>query len=277
MRILITADLHYRPSEREQFVAFSHWVEAQQPDCFILAGDVGHPLRLFQRGLELFERLSCPRLLIAGNHDVYRGEYDSRTLWENMLPNAARTAGFVWLEETALQLGSVGICGTMGWYDYSSSAPHLPFVETDYRRMKRLVNHDADYVNWPWSDQAMARYLAKRFVGRLAALNSDPSVRSILVVTHMPIFDVAIPQYPQSEVWSLLRAYMGNLTIGDRVQEHRKVRHVVSGHVHRRGRWQVTGAGGPIDVHVIGGRTGQPESILLTLPDQSPPEPALHQ
>jgi predicted phosphohydrolase len=242
-------------------------VEAQKPDCFILAGDVGHPLRLFQRGLELFERLSCPRLLVAGNHDVYRGEYDSRTLWEAMLPNVAQAAGFVWLEETALRLGSVGICGTMGWYDYSSSASHLPFAQLDYRRLKRLVNHDADYVDWPWSDQAMARYLGKRFVDRLAWLEGDAAVHSILVVTHMPIFDVAIPHYPQSEVWSLLRAYMGNLTIGDRVQGHRKVRHVVSGHVHRRGRWQVAGAGGLIDVHVVGGRAGELESVLLTLPD----------
>jgi hypothetical protein len=60
---------------------------------------------------------------------------------------------------------------------------------------------------------------------------------------------------------------MGNLRIGDWVQEHHKVRHVVSGHVHHQGRWQITGAGGPIDVHVVGGRAGQPKSILLTLPD----------
>ncbi len=70
MRMLVTADLHYQPAQRDAYLKFADWVADQQPDCFILAGDVGHPLRLFRRGLQLFSRLRCPRLLIAGNHDV---------------------------------------------------------------------------------------------------------------------------------------------------------------------------------------------------------------
>ena len=73
MRIIITADLHYRPSQRETYVQFSHWVKAQAPDCLIIAGDVGHPLRLFRRALQLFADLDCPKLVLAGNHDVYKG------------------------------------------------------------------------------------------------------------------------------------------------------------------------------------------------------------
>ena len=113
MRIVITADLHYRPSQRETYLAFARWVESQQPDCFIVAGDIGHPLRLFERALQLFDRLVCPRLLLAGNHDVYRGEHDSRILWETLLPQATRDAGFVWLEDTVVRLGTVGIAGSM--------------------------------------------------------------------------------------------------------------------------------------------------------------------
>ncbi|MFZ2358848.1 MAG: metallophosphoesterase, partial [Anaerolineae bacterium] len=104
MRILITADLHYRPSQREAYMAFADWVQAQQPDCFIIAGDVGHPVRLFRRALQLFAGLDCPKLLLAGNHDLYRGEHDSRTLWEQALPQAARDEGFVWLEDEVVVL-----------------------------------------------------------------------------------------------------------------------------------------------------------------------------
>ncbi len=105
MRILITADLHYRPSQREAYLNFSHWVKAQAPDCLIIAGDVGHPLRLFRRALQLFADLDCPKLVLAGNHDVYKGEHDSRTLWEIALPQATREEGFGWLEDEVVVLG----------------------------------------------------------------------------------------------------------------------------------------------------------------------------
>ena len=188
MRIVITADLHYRPSQRGTYLAFARWVEAQQPDCFIVAGDTGHPLRLFGRALQLFDGLTCPKLLLAGNHDVYRGEHDSRNLWETLLPQATRDAGFVWLEDTVVRLGALGIAGSMAWYDYSSRSGHLPQGAAELRLLKAVVNHDADFIDWPWSDVAMARFLARRFAARLDSLASDPTVDQILVVTHVPIF-----------------------------------------------------------------------------------------
>jgi predicted phosphohydrolase len=268
MRILVTADLHYIPSRRADYVAFARGAEELAPDCFVLAGDVGHPLRLFRRGLQLFSHLTCPRLLIAGNHDVYRGDYDSRTLWEAQLPAVARDEGFVWLEDTTWRLGAVGICGTMGWYDYSARSLHLPFARDDYPHLKKLVNHDADYIDWPWSDRAMARFLAKRFSDRLAALEADPQVNQIIVVTHVPIFAPALPPYPQSEIYSLQRAYLGNFTLGDLVRQYAKVTHVVSGHLHRAGEWRIDRAGAQNDIsfHLVGSEKGRPSAVLLTLP-----------
>jgi predicted phosphohydrolase len=266
IRILVTADLHYQPALRAAYLSFARWVEDQAPDCLILAGDVGHPLRLFQRGLQLFAGLRCPRLLIAGNHDVYRSDHSSRALWESYLPAAAREEGFTWLEDEAVRLGPVGICGTLGWYDYSTRAEYLPFGADDYRQIKKLVNHDADYVDWPWSDRAMARYLAKRFATRLANLEDDPGVQQIVVVTHMPIFAPALPDYPQSEIYSLQRAYLGNLTLDELVRRHSKVSHVVSGHLHRHGEWHIDGPQHTIDFRVIGSQKGKPAAALLTLP-----------
>lgn len=265
MRVVVTADLHYRPADRHRYLDLVQHIAAQRPDCLIVAGDVGHPLRLFQRGLELFDGLTCPKLFVAGNHDLYRSEYDSRTLWEHVLPESARRAGFIWLEGQTVQLGRVGICGTLGWYDYSTRSEHLAIPASAYPQLKTLVNHDADYVDWPWSDQAMARYLQRGFDRRLAALAADSTVERILVITHMPIFDAAIPIYPQSEVWSLLRAYMGNLALGEHVRACPKVTHVVSGHLHRSGAWRITGGAGEIDCRVVGTLDDFPTCVTLAL------------
>lgn len=266
MRIVITADLHYRPAERHRYLELVHRIAAHQPDCLVVAGDVGHPLRLFQRGLELFEALDCPRLLVAGNHDLYRSEYSSRVLWESILPQTVQHAGFIWLEGQSVQIGDVGVCGTMGWYDYSTCAAHLAVPTDAYPLLKELVNHDADYIDWPWSDRAMARYLQRGFERRLAALEDAPAVKQILVVTHMPIFNEMIPNYPQSEKWSLLRAYMGNLTLGEVVRSCPKVTHVVSGHLHRSSAWWIRrSTGSAIDCRVVGANDGIPEFVTLTV------------
>lgn len=319
MRVVVTADLHYRPSAREAYIEFAEHVQELKPACFIIAGDVGHPLRLFQRALQLFARLDCPRLLIAGNHDVYRGEYDSRTLWESVLPEATRDEGFVWLEQEVITLplaaddagwlaasgrdeehaggGSqsdptvrftdsprpalLGICGTLGWYDYSSGDPGLNYSTTDYRRLKRLVNHDADYINWPWSDVAMARYLTRGFGERLALLEDDPRVRQVLAVTHMPIFEQAVPRQLENEFWRLLSAYVGNFTLGRLVARASKVSHVVSGHVHRPGHWTVQGEHGPIDFRIVGSQRALPMATVLdfeapsVLPAAAPSRPSV--
>jgi 3',5'-cyclic AMP phosphodiesterase CpdA len=267
MRILITADLHYRPSQRQSYVDFAQWVRAQAPDYLIVAGDVGHPLRLFRRALQLFADLDCPKLVLAGNHDLYKGEHDSRTLWETVLEQTAREERFSWLEEEIVvhEASRVGVVGTMAWYDYSSHAPHLAHNHAEYRELKRLVNHDADFVDWPWSDVAMARYLQRRFAARLASLADNPAVDRIVVVTHVPIFHQALPHFPESDLYSLLQAYLGNLTLGKLVRQQPKVTHVVSGHIHHRGHWTIAGAHGPIDFSLVGSHRGAPAAVVLDL------------
>ncbi len=266
MRVVVTSDLHYRPALRPRYVELVRRIADLQPDCLIVAGDVGHPLRLFRRGLDLFAGVACQKLFVPGNHDLYRAEHDSRSLWESILPEAATAAGFACLEERTVRLGRLGICGTMGWYDYSTRAAHLDLPASAYPALKAAVNHDADYVDWPWSDRTMARFLARRFGRRLATLDADPAIEQVVVVTHMPIFDAAVPTYPQSDFWSLQRAYMGNLALGQTVCASPKVTHVVSGHIHRGGAWRIDGAGGAIDCRVVGVSGDMPGIVTLDLP-----------
>ena len=231
----------------------------------MLAGDIGHPLRLFRRALQLFAALPCPRLALAGNHDLYYGEFDSRTLWQQALPEAARAEGFSWLEDEVVRLGNVAVVGTMAWYDYSAYTAPEPMTPAALRAAKRLVNHDADYINWPWSDVAMAHYLAKSFARRLQAAAANPAVQRIVVITHVPLFSEAVPDRPDVPMWTLLRAYMGNFTLGRLVQATPKVCAVISGHIHLPGQWQVQGATGPIDVRLVGSRQGALRAVTLDL------------
>jgi len=204
-------------------------------------------------------------LLLPGNHDVYRGEVGSRDLLETWLPQVGREQGYLWLEDEIYVQDEIGICGTMAWYDYSSAAPHLGLSPDGYRTLKGLVNHDADFIDWPWSDRTVARYLSRRFLERLASLAAQPTVKRIVVITHMPLFKQAIPEHRDSDVWNLLQAYMGNLTLGAQVLQQAKVTDVVSGHIHLGGTWVVAGPHGPIRVQAIASDKGAPNAIVLDL------------
>ena len=289
MRLVITADLHYSPAHEAIHRQFAVDVAALKPDCFVIAGDAGATPARFRAALHHYHALPCARLVLPGNHDLYvhprnphagsnaaaypaatdvhHGLPDSRTLWLDLLPRIAHDEGFGWLETEARVLGSTAICGTMAWYDYSSAPRHLGMDHEQLRSFKGLVNHDADYVRWPWSDRAVAHALARRLAAQMAPLQANPSVARVVVVTHMPPFAQPIPVHPESEYWSLVSAYLGNYTLGAWLRAQPKVSHVISGHLHRGSTWQIAGADGPIHFAVVESRAGAPGYVLLDLPD----------
>ncbi len=286
MRLVITSDLHYRPAHDAVHTRFAAQVAALQPDCFVIAGDAGATPPHFRAALRCFAHLPCPRLVLPGNHDLYvhpqkahstpsgtptvtqaAPAVDSRALWLELLPRIANEEGYGWLETQALVVGNTGICGNMAWYDYSSAPPHLNMSATQLRSFKALVNHDADYIRWPWSDRAVARALQRRLAHQIYQLQANPDVARIVVVTHMPPFAEPIPVHPESEYWSLISAYLGNVSLGNWLRTQAKVAYVVSGHLHRGSRWQITGDYGPVHFQVIDSRAGAPGYVLLDLPD----------
>src|SRR5690242_8837103 len=130
LRIAITSDLHFDPGHNltspYKIEAMVADIQNQQPDAVVIAGDLAHGLSRFIACLELFSVFDVPVAVVAGNHDVWRdqrGGYGSLALWEELLPEAVRRAGAVWLEDENLILGSTAICGSMLWYDYSAVDP----------------------------------------------------------------------------------------------------------------------------------------------------------
>jgi predicted phosphohydrolase len=266
MRIIVTADLHYHPLWIHALERMVRQVQDERPDCFILAGDVGHPLHNFERGLALFSGLTCPRLALAGNHDLWSGQYDSQSLWDHKLEDAAREAGFVWLDRESFRLGSLGICGTLGWYDYSAREPFLAVEDRDYFVNKGMFNNDGNHVDWSHTDQEFAAQVVSEFSSRLAALCKDVTISQVLVVTHVPPFKENLVHKPDSMTWSFNNAFAGNLTLGRAIVRCSKVSHVVSGHTHNGGHWQIAAPQGMIESCVVGSDYGQPAYVVLDFP-----------
>ncbi|MEJ2210962.1 MAG: metallophosphoesterase [Anaerolineae bacterium] len=269
MRIVVSADVHYRPRWAEAARRLARQVRQAQPDCFVLAGDVGHPLANFERGLALFADLDCPRLALAGNHDLWSGEHSSQELWDHLLEEAARRAGFAWLDRENVILGGLGICGTLGWYDYSARDPALPLDARDYFINKGMFTNDGSFVDWAHTDQAFARRLLDAFGQRLAALCEDETISHVLVATHVPPFReslVAAPAREGAPEGDPASAYYGNLTLGRRIVTCPKVTHVVSGHTHHGGHWRIATDHGFIESYVVGSDYGQPACLVLDMP-----------
>src|SRR6185503_11437527 len=79
LRLAITADLHWgiRPRGDEATRLLVSFLEADPPDVLIIAGDVGAG-NDFGPALELFNKLSCRKALVPGNHDIWVSSDDPR-------------------------------------------------------------------------------------------------------------------------------------------------------------------------------------------------------
>jgi len=266
MRIAITSDIHFFPHWQSRIKRFAELIQARKPDLLILAGDLGEPLEMFAEALKVFRPVCQTRAALAGNHDVWHRAtpYTSQHLWESLLESTARAYGYHWLDRGNLVVDSIGICGTLAWYDYGGRAPMLGLSEVDCEQLKSLVSNDANYVDWPWTDREFVRLISAEFEARLDALQADPQVKEIIVVTHVPLFRNCLKEITTPEQ-GVLNAYYGNIQLGERVAQRGKVKAVFSGHVHQERRCQVPRANGagPLSVYTIPADYGEPAALLL--------------
>jgi 3',5'-cyclic AMP phosphodiesterase CpdA len=267
MHIVVTADTHWHPKWRATLEHFVADMAALRPDCLVVAGDVGERLEGYRQMLRLLQTVHCPRLILVGNHDLWmRDGIDSETLWTKTLPDITREHGAIWLEDETWKRDGVAVCGTLGWYDYTGRDPSIPMTDEQYFRDKAAYMGDGEYMRWDRTDIEFANTLGEAFSARLAALDADPAVREILVVTHVPAFTEAIARRPGDIPWNLTNAYFYNLTLGQRITASRKVTRVISGHTHIGKTALLSGGGGPIDMRVIPADYGKPVCVTFEYP-----------
>jgi 3',5'-cyclic AMP phosphodiesterase CpdA len=235
MRIVVTSDLHLGITSASTIRKLAAEIAAQEPALTVLAGDIGEGLPQFQECLKLFTDLPGDVAVLIGNHDVWaRANYSSQELWERHLPEAVQAAGMLWLEKTIWRHDGTAVVGSLAWYDYSAADPTIHFSSpTVFAEMKELYNMDAEYVDWPWSDQEFAAQVGGALCERLQRLEDDPDIHQVLVISHMPLFEEQMCRDPHDFHWGFSNAYFGNLTLGRHVLEtSTKVQAVVSGHTH---------------------------------------------
>lgn len=246
-RVVITSDLHLGISRADEIAAMVTAIAAERPDLTVIAGDIGEGEANIRACLDLFRGLPGEVAALGGNHDVWAlsapwraGGPGSQELWERVLPEAVREAGMLWLEDEDWRAGSLAVAGSIAWYDYSGAAEDiLPQTEAywrDFKRMTlpngRMLNPDAKFINWPWSDVEFAGQRADALVKRMATLEADPAVEDILLVTHVPLFREQLIVRADVPNWGYGNAFFGNLTLGARLRGSPKLRAVVSGHTH---------------------------------------------
>lgn len=267
MRIVATSDTHWQPWYADALVDLVRSVVALKPDCFILAGDIGESLISAHNMLSILRQIDCPRLILPGNHDLWAtGAWRSDLLFDEILPGVVDEYGALWLETNDWKHDGLAICGTIGWYDYSARNPDIFWTDEQYAAAKARFNNDGTLIKWPYTDAEFANRIGDAFEARLSALQADPSVREILVVTHMPPFEQAITRLPGNLAWNIGNAYFYNLTLGRRIVKYPKVTRVLSGHTHIGKDETILTAQGAIDFHVIDSDYGHPVYLTFDYP-----------
>ncbi len=264
MKILVTADLHYDiPRSRGPAEQLATRVVRTGGDALVLVGDsAGANLDVLRECLRLFEGFGGLKLLVPGNHCLWRrpGE-DSIERYERLIPQAAREEGFTVLDHEPVALGEVGLVGSVGWYDYSfrdkSLGIPLPFYAAkvapgaaayyreEYEQL--LADHadELDEAHWEmfsrWmdgrhvrlnmSDEEFVERLARKLSSQLAEV--APRVGRIAAFLHHLPFAELVPANRPTR-FAFAAAYMGADRLGQVLLDCPKVTHVYCGHSHWR-------------------------------------------
>jgi hypothetical protein len=269
VRVAVASDLHLGITPASAIRSLAAAVASGDPDAVVLAGDVGEGPSRWLECLRLFAEALPDAALLAlpGNHDLFAREgATSADLFATLLPSLARDAGFRWLEGEPLVKGAAAVAGSAAWYDYSAAEPGLAEGPSWYAAHRRDLVADGEAMDAGFDDRAFAAERGRALLADLDALEADPAVERVLVVTHVPLLEDQLARRPKDREWAIRTAFFGNLTLGAEVLLRRKVTHVVSGHTHHGRRAVVYRAGGPpVTALVVGSDYGRPAHVTVEI------------
>lgn len=270
MRLVVTSDLHWDPGGRltspDQIYDLVGRILEVEPDAVVLAGDITHGVQNFRDCLSAFAPLDSPWAVLPGNHDLWRCENDTETLWSTALPTLTEKAGAVWLDAENLVVGDVVVAGSIAWYDYSAVDPAYARPARELAAIKGQYNADATWMDWERSDVEFAQEVGDALCERLEHASGREDVRAIVVVTHVPLLEEQMTRKPNNPRWGTSNAYFGNLTLGARVLEYDKVNKIVSGHTHCARHAVIERAGrDSVEAWVVGSDYGAPDFVVVDI------------
>jgi len=247
MKIAFTSDIHADVSPENEKVPEIQVpiLLRESPDIFIVCGDVSADQRHFEGTLKKYGRLTCPKLVLAGNHDLWveNEEGNSIEKYRYTLPKLAKENGFIYLGIEPYVTGNVGFVGTCGWYDYSFRNEGLngEISENAYKTKKFGGRRwmDAVYCNWSSMEDAEVAGIMNESLKRQIAKVEDAVDHIVVVLHHVPFRELLT--YKNDPSWDFLNAFTGNTKTAEIIRASSKVRVVIYGHTHERKEQTVGG------------------------------------
>jgi 3',5'-cyclic AMP phosphodiesterase CpdA len=272
MRLLITSDLHYNhPKSKALADELIDRMNAAGGDVLLVVGDTAvDEGDAFERCLSRFT-FAGPKLVVAGNHELWTRAADSEHLLKTIWPKRAAELGWQWIQDEPFVAGDIAVVGSVGWYDYSFAQPSLGIPRRFYEhkispgaaerfeefaflfdRTDDIPPHareivarwnDGRHVKLGRSDEQFLAELNRQLESQLQTLQ-DKQV--IAAIHHLPFRQILPP--PHSAQWDFAKAYLGAESIGQTLLKFGNVSHVYCGHSHRADRAKI----GHIQVTNIG-------------------------
>jgi Icc-related predicted phosphoesterase len=273
-RIIVTGDIHWPYAKASQIKDMCAEIHNIGPDVLAIIGDIAEVrinITYFQECLNLLrvEFSEIPILVLPGNHDLWihdNQKWDSRQLFDEMLPTMTRLAHCHWLETENFILDEMAIVGSYLHYDYSAKdkvgfASTLP--DLWFEQNKDLILNDRFMKGLP-ADVIFAKELGDAFRMRLQTAQDDDAIKQIIVLTHVPCMEEQITRNPQNYQWAIATPYFGNLSHQDLIKSCDKVRFVVSGHSHQGMRTTLNLGNRPeIEVINLDADYGKPQFVSI--------------
>jgi predicted phosphohydrolase len=263
VKLALTSDLYLGVTPPDRLAAMLREMADFGPDAVVVAGDLAESLADLTRCLKLLrQNLTAPIYVLPGDHDFWaRPPYDSSRLYRELIPQAVVGNGCHWLEGAAFVVEGVAVAGCIGWYDYSAASMAGMLSDLEFAQKKYMYNADALRIDWEWSDPEFAGLTGGALLATLDQLEENPDVAAVVVVTHFPVLE---QQLDRTRVAGFASAYAGNLSLGRKVLQRRKVSYVVSGHAHIAREATLAREGlPPVQVRVLPGDYEKPAWLGL--------------
>lgn len=241
VRVLLTSDLHVDVGDFGAMAArlLPGFAAEMDPDVLVIAGDVSPVVSKLKAALQRFsDALSCPKLFVPGNHDIWVARSnrttDSWMKYDELLPRACAEAGFHYLPGRPMEFAGVGFAGSIGWYDYSLRNRELDgeIKLQDYRRkgFRGRVWNDKYYARWQKDDEEVSEEIARRLDADLSHFDSS-SLPVVCVTHHLPFAQLVT--HTGDPAWDYFSAFMGSVSLGEAILQHENTKYVFFGHSHR--------------------------------------------
>ncbi len=237
MRIGITSDIHTEisPANRKIVKHLADIVKHSQLDVFIICGDISSSPLEFSRTISAFQDITCKKLLVAGNHDIWlapkSGDITSYRKYD-LITALCKEYDFHHLGDSATIVGKIGFCGTIGWYDYSFRSTEYEISDENYmsKTFGGSVWNDVNYAEWNAPDLEVAKGFEDDLQKQIDSIRDK--VSRIIVATHHVPFRECVT-YRSELPWDFFSAFMGSKGLGDICLDEPLVSHVFFGHTHK--------------------------------------------